>query len=253
MIRSSFLSFSFLWISFYGLGQSAERQFQVGNQSYEIEQYATAIEQYEHIVSSGKVSAELFYNLGNAYYRSDELAKAILNYERALRLDPEDEDLIHNIEIARAKVRPELDQLPEFFLSTLWRDIQNGFSTNAWAVAFLLFLWLGIGGLILWQMGRKRTHRKWGFTSGLTLLSLGILGFLFASGSHQDQLHSNEAIVLEEKIKLRKGATSDSEEMLMLYEGTKVSLLNNVIQDWHKVRLSNGQEGWLPSDTFEEI
>ena len=58
--------------SITAFGQSAERQFQVGNQSYEIEEYAVAIEQYESIVNSGAVSAELFYNLGNAYYRADE-------------------------------------------------------------------------------------------------------------------------------------------------------------------------------------
>ncbi|MEN0050817.1 MAG: tetratricopeptide repeat protein [Bacteroidota bacterium] len=234
-------------------GQSAERQFQVGNQSYEIKEYAVAIEQYESIVSSGKVSAELFYNLGNAYYRSGELAKAILNYERAFQLSPEDEDILHNLSVARAEVRPELDQLPEFFLSSLWKDIQSGFSANAWAGVFLIFLWLGVACLILWQLGKQRSIRKWGFVAGMSLLSLGILGFLFANQGYQQQLHSNQAIVLEEKIKLRKGATAESEEMLMLYEGTKVKLLNNVIQDWYKVRLSNGQEGWLPLGAFEEI
>jgi len=249
-----YILLSVLLFSFFAvLGQSSERQFQVGNQSYEIEEYAVAIEQYESIVSSGAVSAELFYNLGNAYYRSGELAKAILNYERAFQLNPEDEDILHNLKIAKAEVRPELDQLPEFFLSSLWKDIQSGFSANAWAGVFLVFLWLGVACLILWQLGKQRSLRKWGFVTGLTLLSLGVLGFLFANQSQQQQLHSNQAIVLEEKIKLRKGATAESEEMLLLYEGTKVKLLNNVIQDWHKVRLSNGQEGWLPSGTFEEI
>jgi len=253
MIRFSFLSFLLIGSFSFSWGQSAERQFQVGNQSYEIEEYAVAIEQYENIVSSGKVSADLFYNLGNAYYRSNELAKAILNYERALKLSPEDKDILHNLKIARAEVRPKLDQLPEFFLSSLWKDIQSGFSANAWSGVFLVLLWLSVAGLMLWQLGQRRTHRKWGFVAGLIFLSLGILGFLFAMDSHQQQLYSNQAIVLEEKIKLRKGAAADSEEMLLLYEGTKVKLLNNVIQDWHKVRLSNGQEGWLPTGVFEEI
>lgn len=247
------ISFSLLLLCLFLKGQDLEQQFYVANQSYEIKEYATAIEQYETILKNGFESAELHYNLGNAYYRFGELGKAILNYERALRLQPNDEDITHNLRIAQSEVRPKLDRLPDFFLTTFKQDVQSSFAPNSWAILFLILLWLGMGGLILWQLGQQRTHRKWGFIAGFLLLSIALAAFFFSYTSNKTDKNSGQAIVLEEETALRKGANKGSAEILTLREGIKVKLLNTTIQNWQKVKLSNGQEGWLPSEVIEEI
>ncbi|MEM9885810.1 MAG: tetratricopeptide repeat protein [Bacteroidota bacterium] len=232
--------------------QDPDRQFYTANQSYEIGEYAVAIEQYEILRSEDYHSAELYYNLANAYYRFGELGKAILNYERALRLAPEDEDILHNLSLAKEEVDLKLDQLPTFFLTAWKRNLEDAIATNVWTTLFLLFLWLTFGALILWQIGKKRSQRKWGFVAALCLGIIAVAGFFLASGSYQTENESGVAIVLEE-IPMRKGANAASPEVIQLKEGIKVKLLKTVIQDWQKVRLSNGQEGWLPIEVVEKV
>ena len=48
-------------------------------------------------------SADIYYNLGNSYYKMNNIAKAVLNYERALLLNPGNNDIRFNLELARSK------------------------------------------------------------------------------------------------------------------------------------------------------
>ncbi|MEM9847689.1 MAG: tetratricopeptide repeat protein [Bacteroidota bacterium] len=232
--------------------QDPDRQFYTANQSYEIGEYAVAIEQYESLLASDYQSAALYYNLGNAYYRSGDLGEAVLNYERAARLDASDEDIQHNLALASSEVGLQLDQLPPFFLTTWKQNLEDALSTNAWSIIFLCLLWLTLAALVLWQVGKQRTQRKWGFLAAFALLLFTVTSFSIAAGSHRTAQHSGAAIILEE-VPLRKGANAASPEMIQLLAGIKVKLLKTQIQDWQKVRLSNGQEGWLPVEVIEEI
>ncbi|MBN2246694.1 MAG: tetratricopeptide repeat protein, partial [Candidatus Aminicenantes bacterium] len=78
-----------------------EYLFEQGNAFFENQEYTQAIDTYAEIIAMGYESFELYYNLGNAYYKTGDFARAILNYERALRLQPQDEDIRFNLEIAR--------------------------------------------------------------------------------------------------------------------------------------------------------
>ena len=44
----------------------------------------------------------------------------------------------------------------------------------------------------------------------------------------------------------------DSQEIITIHEGLKVRLLDQ-LSGWHKVRLPNGEVGWLPVDALEKI
>src|SRR5476651_525702 len=66
----------------------ADTQFAKANEEYASGHFKEAIDDYETLVQSGQLSANLFYDLGNAYFRANDFGRAILNYERALALEP---------------------------------------------------------------------------------------------------------------------------------------------------------------------
>ena len=64
--------------------------------------------------------------------------------------------------------------------------------------------------------------------------------------------HSRLAIVLENTIEVKNGPDAQSTAVIEIHEGLKVELLDQ-IGEWYKVKLSNGDQGWLPMNSLEEI
>ena len=232
--------------------QDHEQQFAIANEAYKNGNYAAALLQYTAIEDAGMRSAELYYNIANCHQQDKRLGKAMLYYERALKIAPSDEDIQHNAEITRLNLQDEIEALPPFFLRAWWNTLRDMLSSSTCAKLALLLLWLGIFGLIAWQIAPERTQRKTGFSVGISLLLLSILPFALAYSKSLVEVHSGYGIVLEKEIALRHAAEADSGKILDLHEGTKVKLLDK-ISTWHKVRLANGEEGWLPEGAFEEI
>ena len=226
--------------------------FESANQAYEKADYKAAAEGYERVLADGFHAEGIYYNLGNTYYKSGHLGKAILNYERALLFDPDDEHTLYNLAIASAKVQGEIDPVPSFFLRSWWRAVRNTFTSNIWGGLALLLFWMGVGGLSLWQLGQNRSHKKRGFVLGIVLLGVSFLPLTLAWNSYQHQSNSNEGILIAKTAYLKSGADEASQEVRSIYEGTRLELLDQ-ISIWTKVRLENGEIGWLAGDTFEEI
>lgn len=232
-----------------GFTQTIDEAFGIANVAYQEKDYTTAITQYQSILQQGYQSAELHYNLGNAYYRTQQLGKAVLHYERAARLAPNDKDIKHNLSIVNAQIKDKLETLPNFFLIDWWNGLRQQLSSNTWAAIGIALFWLAMATLIVWQIGKTRTQRKWGFFIGITLLFISILPISLAAANTKD---SEQAIVIVEEIALKSSPDELSASILLLHEGLKVNLLDK-IGDWYKVRLPNGDEGWLSNEIIEII
>jgi tetratricopeptide (TPR) repeat protein len=232
--------------------ETMDAQLQAANEAYKNDEFSVAIEQYEAILDAGYESEVVFYNLGNSYYREGKIGPAILNYEKALKLAPQDEDVRHNLKVANRSLLDNLDSLPQFFLSRWWNTLRLGMSATAWSILGLVFLWLGIGGLVLWIWGNSRARKKQGFVLGIVALLLCILPFSLANSRVAYERHSGGGILMVEETALRSAPDAKSTDILVIHEGLKVELLDE-IGEWYKVRLSNGEQGWLPKEVVAEI
>ena len=85
------------------------------NKAYSIGSYSVAADLYQKIADAGYVSPELFYNMGNTCFKMNDYARAILWYERARRLDPGNEDINFNLNVANTKISDKIEPLPELF------------------------------------------------------------------------------------------------------------------------------------------
>jgi tetratricopeptide (TPR) repeat protein len=232
--------------------QEPGERLQNANEIYRAGKFEEAARHYEAILDEGYRSEALHYNLGNAYYRSGRLGKAILHYERALILDPGDEDILHNLDVARRQLTDDLDPVSEFFLRDWWHAMRMWLPSGAWSALAITLLWLGLGGLTLWLIGKTRKQKKVGFIAGVSLLSICILPFMLASSRSAFEADSMQAVILAKETTLHSAPDSVSQEILRIHEGLKVRLLD-AIGDWKKVRLPNGEVGWLPDEAMEEI
>jgi tetratricopeptide (TPR) repeat protein len=226
--------------------------FIAGNEAFKNRHYREAISSYENLLNSGFVNAEIHYNLGCAYYRNGKLGKAILHFEKAALLAPSDKDIQHNLSICRKKVKGEMAEVSGFFIFNWFKNIRSGFGTNVFASIALVLCWMGFVGLAIWLFGKTRVQRKWAFIVGITLVGISLIPFFLAASRNAYQKSSEIAILTEKKTKVKSAPDSAGSEVIEIFEGTKLEIQDK-LGDWTKVRLPDGETGWLPNNVFEKI
>lgn len=230
-------------------GQDPKSLLSQGNEAYQKESFQEAISLYDSVQNMGYTSAALHYNLGNAYYKTGQLAPAILHYERALLLQPGDEDVLHNLELAREKTVDRFETMPEPPLRKAYRSFVQLFSPDMWAKIGLWILALIIPGLALYFF---TTWRRTGFVIALCALLLG-LGSLGGAWAHEQYREAHRgAVVMSPSAYVKSGPAQSAEDVFILHEGTKVTVIET-FESWHKISLPDGKRGWIQSKNLEVI
>ncbi len=235
-----------------GLVANPQEDLQLANAAYQSGDFSKAIGAYVALVDAGWQSADLYYNLGTSYLQEQELGRAILYLERALLQAPGEEDIQHNLRLAQEQLKDDISEVPPFFLSRWWRSWSIAVSANAWGIIGLLLVWLGVAGLALWLLGWQRIWRKWGFLGGFPLLLLGLIPIFLAFSRMGLEQESTVAILQETEMTLYTAPDDASTALFELHEGTKVEIIDQ-IGEWYKVRLLNGDQGWLLAQYAERI
>ncbi len=238
------------------VGQAAEptpvQRLEAANVAYQSGAYAQAAEQYEALLQEGYRSLALHYNLGNACYRLGKPGCAILHYERARLYGPRDADVRHNLQVVRSQLPDDIEVLSPFFLRAWWNGLSLAFSANAWSLLSIVFIWLGAGGLATWLLGHTRRLKQWGFVGGMILFMLCLFTFALSYNRNQLEINNKRAVIMQPEVALHSAPDTISTIVRQLHEGTTVELLDQINQ-WYKVTLANGEEGWLPANTLERI
>jgi len=247
---------TFLFLQNFACAQEQEfsptNSFNEGINFFQQKNFDEAIRKFESILSSGNESTETYFNLGNCFAEKREWGKAILNYERALLLSPRDKNSQNNLAFANTKIEDDFEKIPNFFLAQWWQNIRNFAASRTWSIFGLLFLWGGIAGMIFYIIGKERSIRKRGFLGGLASLGLCLLLFGLSYSSMKTIQNSEEAIILTPQISLYPQPSEKSNPIFEIHEGTKVKILEK-LTSWYKVRLVNGDVGWITETALEKI
>lgn len=223
------------------------------NTAYSQGQWADAISDYELISEMGLESASLYCNTGNAYYKDGNISKAILYYERALKLDPSYDDAIYNLSLANDRIQDRIDVVPEFFLKKWMRDICYLMDSDAWAVAFIIFLALTLALMLMFILAPSAAGRRVGFFTGLVTLILMVFSVSFSVWQKNEYMSADKAIVIKPVASVKSSpSTEATKDLFILHEGTKVIILDRV-GEWNNISLSDGRQGWLPAADMEII
>lgn len=226
--------------------------FQEANKYYTEGKYQQAVELYEKILSQGFKNKELLYNLGNAYYRLGEYHKSILYYERAKILDPFDDDINFNLQIANLHNVDKIQELPKFFLKQWWEDIRDSLASHQWAVVALISIWLASVSLVSFLFIISSKLRKFAFFSGLLFLVLFAISTTLGYSRYNFEINHNRAIIFTMNAYIKSSPEESSTDLFILHQGTKVEIVDE-LGDWFKIRLANGNIGWIKKSEVERI
>lgn len=228
----------------------ADSLFASGNSAYQKKDYSQAIRYYQQVLDSTELeSAALYYNLGTSYYQTGQLGESILHYHRALRLDPGNEEILHNLKLAEEKRVDSFEELPRNVLSTIKRYVFLILSPASWA-------WIAVGTALMLLLGLLlyyfSPYARLGFTSALLGLLLSLAAGSLAYSSRAYRSNHQEAVVLVPNSYVKSGPSSDAPDAFMLHEGTTLTIEES-LGDWRKVRLPDGKIGWITQDDIQAI
>jgi len=223
--------------------------FAEANKLYQQEKYPEAIAKYLEIVNNHFESWQLYFNLGNAYYRTGQYGKAILCYERAFKKNPKNEDIIFNLRLVNTRVVDNIKSPP---ISKIFEDIRNFLSMTAvvWLmIGTYLFLTISIMLRILINKINIQRVLKLIFIPLLVVFALSLSLFVF---KYKAESSIQYAIVMKDKVDVLGEPSESGTELFSLHEGAKFRI-EEFSGEWAKIRLADGNVGWLKKDVFEII
>lgn len=225
----------------------------MADSAYATADYATAIHIYEQLLATEGEAASVYYNLGNAYYKSNDIAHSILNYERALLLDPSNEDIQFNLELARSKAVDKNAIVSELFFVRWFRDFSSIMPVDGWAKCGILCFIVLILCLTLFIFNKKSKTKKIIFIFALLSLICTVLSNVIASSQKEKMTYRESAIIMEPSVTVRSTPSTSGTELFILHEGKKVTIKDDSMKDWKEIEIEDGNIGWLPASAIEQI
>ncbi|MGX1927869.1 tetratricopeptide repeat protein [Flagellimonas sp. 2504JD4-2] len=233
-----------LFACYFGVAQSTAL-FNRATEQYNEGEYSKAIESYDKILENGEHSAELYFNLGNCYYKLNAIGPSIFYYEKALLLKPNDSEILNNLSYAQNMRLDAVEEMPKTEIAQAYESLINFLSFDQWAYLAISLIILFVLAYLAYFFLRYATQKRIAFITSIFSLVLGALCVLLAYLQYQDFKNDNPAIIFSKEVKITSEPNTNSEAIFTLHEGTKVNVLEN-FNDWNKIRIADGQTGWLP-------
>lgn len=232
--------------------QETNELFVNANKLYQSEKFNEAIELYHDIEKSKNESADLYFNLANAYYKTNKVAPSIYYYEKALQLKPNDKDIKFNLGFAKRMTIDNIEKMPTTIFQKISQKFIQKLSYNNWsylAVFFIfLFALLFLGYHFSYSSNKKRLLF---IMSNLSVL-FTIISLAFAFHTFKVASNKSEGIIYARQTSVKNAPMLSGEDNFIIHEGTKVQILESV-DNWKKIKIADGQTGWIIASELKEL
>jgi tetratricopeptide (TPR) repeat protein len=212
--------------------------------------YRESAEAYATLIASGVRNGSVYYNLGNAYYRLGDIGRAILAYRRAELYEPHDPELRANLQTARSLRANQIEvparsRLIENLL--FWQAHTSTRGRVVFAAVVFTLAWVFL-------IARLFAARRW--LVGLFLGCIALSAISAASAGrqmHRQRTHP-AGVILAQDVVARTGNGESYQPKFeeKLQPGVEFTLLERR-GDWLRIRLPNGEQGWIRADTAETL
>ncbi|GAB1308028.1 tetratricopeptide repeat protein [Urechidicola sp. KH5] len=232
--------------------QDTQALFEQANEQYRTEKYQDAIDSYHQIENLGWVSDALYFNLGNSYYKQNKVGPAIYYYEKALQLNPLHTDAQTNLIFANRLALDNIEPLPKTIGQKFADSIIYPLSFDIWAVLAVIASFLTVILFLLYYFSYSSRAKLLFFNTSILSAVLLVLSVVFAFKAYDYNLTTKHAVVFEKVTDIKNAPTLNADNVFKLHEGAKVEVVD-AIDDWKKIKLVDGKEGWVIAAYIKEL
>lgn len=216
-----------------------------GAAAYKAGDFATAVDAWQTCVDNGYKSGDLYYNLGNAYFREGRVGFAILYYESALKLDPTNDDYLHNLKYAQTKTKDKVANADEEEnpILTFFFKAHHFLSLKQQLYAILILIWVIIAICVMRVLSANpRTKNALYICVFPVALFLGLTAISAGYKIYMENTNS-KGVVTAKSADITSGPADSYQTLNMLSEGTEVEVLG-VKDGWVHLQLGSQVNGF---------
>jgi tetratricopeptide (TPR) repeat protein len=202
---------------------------------------------FEPVVNND-YSFENYLSIGNEAYREGDFSTAILNYEKALLLSPSNKNVRKNLRLANDKLEL-FDENMESDIHILKKSTFGLFNPKTWFYLALIIA-LAFCYLLYQNLLKRKISNK--YIAGL-IVSLLLSTFCFlASIFRTNDLMDNPYYISPTIIQLYSSPDERSNMEAKIPKGAKMKKIDQ-LGEWIKVEVGFTNEGWLKSNSVNQI
>jgi len=242
----------FMTLIFFSSGLADMKEtFTEANGLYRSNDFQGAIDRYHSIIESGHESGELYFNLGNADFKLGDLGHSILYFEKAKIFLPNDDDLEHNLELARMRVADKI-VVPRLAIWNFVDDLRDFWPLTTLTILTLSMFLISLGLFTAYLNINRGYRKKLLFYASLPFFVL----FIFHTINLCDRIwrieNIHEAVLIKDKVEVRSAPNEDGMGLFSLHEGVKFRIKQN-LDPWAEIELPDGKKGWIKVESYLEI
>ncbi|MDT0555698.1 tetratricopeptide repeat protein [Patiriisocius hiemis] len=226
--------------------------FNKGISFYKEKKYTEAIDAWKQIEQHGSHSASLYFNLGNAYYKLNSIGPSVYYYEKALQLAPNDSDIKNNLAFAENARIDAIEPLPQSVFSKWYNSIATLFTFDGWAKTAIALVIMFVILFLGYYFSSSERTKRFLFVSSLLSVFLGLVSLTMAYQTYTDFINDKPAIIFAESAEVKSAPSVGGPSVFILYEGTKVQIIDQD-NEWYRIKLADGKDGWLPNNDLKEL
>lgn len=222
------------------------------NQLVENKNFSAAINIYRDWVAMGFESKWIFYNLGLLHENVGDFGYAMYYLKKAKKVAPDDILINNRIVFLQEKIKDkfmipiENNRFIDVFLKP-W----DYWSLKEVGIFLIISFWIISFCFILFE--KFPLFGIFKFYKPVFFIQVGLICFLLIQGMRIINFNNKrEAIILGDIVEIHEGADKLSPKIQTVHAGLPV-LFEDKIGNWIKVRLYNGQVGWLNKNQLSAI
>ena len=223
--------------------------FKKANNLYHEGAFDKAREIYEKIIDKKNTNnADIFYNLANCYFKMNNVGKAVLNYKRAFLLNPRDKLINDNLSFARGFIQFKDEDARNWYIRKAEEILSYITKDELYICSLFFFLLIIMCRMFLLLFTMSKMLKR------LSIL-LGVLFFISLSTlviKYSPLLIPYDAVIIAEGAEVRYGPSTTDKVAFRLTAGIEV-LLKSEKDDWVKISLHSGKEGWIKKSSLEAV
>jgi len=167
-------------------------------------------------------------------------------------LDPNDEEIKHNLAVARQYVVDEIDVLPELLIKKWYRTFITILTIDQWAYISISTFILALVLFLIYLFTNAINFRRVAFWLAIVFLLFASSTYVFSYHRKKNIYDHNYAIILSPSVTIKGSPDNSGTDLFQLHEGTKVKIIDQ-LGEWREIRLSDGNVGWLRTEDLFKI
>jgi tetratricopeptide (TPR) repeat protein len=252
MKRIVFFTIFFVLFTIQSYSSDERTTLIVANKFYLQKDYDHAADLYFELLKKNYQTADIYYNLGNTYYKKQDWSSAILYYEKAKRLRPTDSDIEMNLKMANLQIIDKIEQVPQVFYARWYDAISAKLNSGTWAWLSVICIWLALVCFVGFLFYKTPRAKQINFGLGVIALFFTIFSIIIAADVNREEHTHNKGIIFDFSVYVKSSPESDSKNLFIIHNGSKVKIEDRV-NNWYKIKLLNGHEGWVETKVLKRI